>query len=77
MHVRAQVPDGVPTGAFGPSVIAMIATLIGAYRLSKRQVVQVMQTIFGVTVSLGSVVRCQVQASEAVLEPVAEAHGYV
>lgn len=77
MHVRAQLPDGVPTGAFGPSVIAMIATLIGAYRLSKRQVVQVMQTIFGVTVSLGSVVRCQVQASEAVLEPVAEAHAYV
>jgi transposase len=52
MHVRANVPDGVAKGAFGPSVIAMIATLIGAYRLSKRQVVQVMQTIFGVTVSI-------------------------
>jgi transposase len=34
------LPEGVPTGCFGPSLQAVLATLAGAYRLSKRQIQQ-------------------------------------
>ena len=38
VRTTATLPYGVPTGAFGPSVVAMAATLMGVYRLSKRAV---------------------------------------
>ena len=37
---RALLPEGVPTGHFSPYTQAVLATLAGAYRLSKRQIQQ-------------------------------------
>lgn len=73
----AQLPDGVPRGAFGPRVTALVAILTGCYRMSKRTAVEVMKDLFGVDLSLGSVSACEQAVSETIAKPVEEAHEYV
>lgn len=70
---RAQLPPGVPRGAFGPGVVAAAALLMGVYRLSKRMVPELMRDLFGLNMSVGAVVGCQKLASEAIAAPVEEA----
>src|SRR5207245_1171419 len=67
---RAELPSDVPTGAFGPSVNATIAVLMGVYRLSKRAVPELMRDLFGLTMSVGAVIGCQQAASAALEAPV-------
>lgn len=74
---RAKLPDGVPHGAFGPRVLALVALFAGAYRLSRRTVQQAMKDLFSVDISLGSVSNSEQVVSAAVEAPVAEAHDYV
>lgn len=50
---RAELPPDVPAGAFGPSVSATVAVLMGVYRLSKRAVPALMRDLFGLTMSVG------------------------
>ena len=76
-RTRAELPDGVPAGAFGPSVTAVVALLMGVYRLGKRPVEMLMADLFGLTMSVGSVVACQEQAALALEAPHAEVHAYV
>jgi transposase len=73
-HVtRGRLPDGVPSGAFGPSVVAVIALLMGAYRIGKRGVQDLLSDLFGLQLSLGAVVGCQQAATAALAAPVQEA----
>jgi transposase len=76
-RTSASLPAGVPTGAFGVSVVAIVATLMGAYRLSKRAVPELMRDVFGLCMSVGAVVGCQKLASEALAVPVDEAKAFV
>lgn len=77
-HVtRAELPEGVPRGAFGPGVVAVVAVLMGVYRLSKRMVPDLMFDLFGLRMSVGAVVGCQQQASEAIAKPVEKAKAHV
>lgn len=69
----AELPEGVPTGSFGPSVTAVVAVLMGVYRLSKRAVPDLMRDLFGLSISVGAVVGCQHKASEALQVPFEEA----
>lgn len=73
----AELPDGVPSGAFGPTVTAMVALLMGVYRLGKRPVQTLMADLFGLTMCVGSVMKCQDQAAAALEVPHVEAHAYV
>ena len=70
-RTRADLPSGVPLRPFGPRLIAVIALLSGRYRLSRREVRQLLQDLWAVRVSLGAVVR-QEQAQSAALAPVVE-----
>jgi transposase len=72
-----KLPRGVPTGHFGPSVIAVVAVLMGAYRQSKRLVPELLQDLFGFRMSVGAVVGCQELASAALQASVAEAQAHV
>src|SRR5919202_2385325 len=63
-RTRAELPAGVSRRPFG-------ALLTGRYRLSRREVRQLLQDLWAVRVSLGAVVR-QEQAQSAALAPVAE-----
>jgi len=73
----AELPADVPRSWFGPRLTALVAILSGAYRLSKRTVVEVVGDLFGVEMSLGSVSACERAVSNAVAAPVADAREYV
>jgi transposase len=76
-RTRADLPVGVSRRPFGARLTAVVALLSGRYRLSRREVRQLLQDLWAVQVSLGTVVR-QEQAQSAALEPaVAEARAVV
>src|SRR4051795_2769216 len=70
-RTRADLPVGVPRRPFGPRLTAVVALLSGRYRLSRREVRQLLQDLWSVRVSLGAVVR-QEQAQSAALAPVVD-----
>jgi transposase len=74
---RAVWPNGVTTRAYGPRVQAITALCTGAYHLSKRTTQQLLDDLFGVSVSLGTVSTLEVATVEAVAAPVEEARTYV
>jgi transposase len=77
-HVTSgKLPDGVPTGAFGPGIVAVVGLLIGVFRLSKRMVPDLMVDLFGLHMSVGAVIGCQRQVSEALAVPVDAAKAHV
>jgi transposase len=69
---RAPWPAGVPSGTYGARVHATVALCTGAYRLSKRMTGQVMDDVFGVPMSVGTVSQSE-QATTQVLDPPVEA----
>jgi transposase len=74
---RAPYPEGLPTGAFGPRIQAMVAVSTGFYRLSKRMTQSLMADFHGVSMSLGSIIACEQGVSSALAAPVKEARRYV
>ena len=71
-RTRATLPAGVPLRPFGPRLTAVVALLSGRYRLSRREVQQVLMDLWNVTLSLGAVLR-QERAQSAALAPVVAA----
>ena len=74
---RAALPVGVPPGAFGPRVQAIVALCTGAYHLSKRTTQSVMEDLFGLPMSLGTLTHLAQATVQALAVPVAEAQTYV
>jgi transposase len=77
MVTRAPFPEGVPERVFGPRLQALVAVLSGAYRLSKRNIQQLLADCWGVELALGSISALECATSEALQEPVAEARRFV
>src|SRR5256885_361825 len=74
---RAPWPAGVPSGTYGPRVQATVALCTGAYRLSKRTTQQMMDEVFGVPMSVGTISPLEQATTAAVAAPVEEARTYV
>jgi len=74
---RAPWPAGVPSGTYGPRVHATVALCTGAYRLSKRMTQQMMDDVFGVPMSVGTISQLEQVTTAAVAAPVEEARTYV
>ena len=74
---RAELPEGVLPGSFGPRLVATIAILSGAYRMSKRLTVALLANLYGIPIALGSIPACEKVASKAVAEPVKAAQEYI
>ncbi len=74
---RVSLPPGIPTGAFGPRLTAFIGVLSGAYRMSKRRIVRLLEDMVHLPISLGSISACDDVVSEALSGPVADAREYV
>jgi transposase len=66
------LPDGVPRTSFGPRLHAALSILTGAYRLSKRQVVQLGSDLLGLTISVGMISKLERITPEVLEQPVAE-----
>jgi len=67
--VRAELPAGVPRGCFGPKLEAAIAALTVRNRLSRRQLVELMDELFGCPVATGTIDAILTRTGET-LEPV-------
>jgi transposase len=67
--VRAELPAGVPRGCFGPKLEAAIAALTVRNRLSRRQLVELMEELFGCPIAVGTVDAILTRTAET-LEPV-------
>jgi transposase len=65
----AALPPGVPTGCFGPYLQAVLAMLAGAYRLSKRQIQQLVSDLFTLSISTGMVSKLERQSAIALEAP--------
>ena len=63
--VTAQRPPDVPPGSFGPQTAAAVAMLHGRYRISDREIGQLLHDFFGLPMSLGSVVNLEQTVSAA------------
>jgi transposase len=64
--VTAERPADVPPGSFGPQTAATVAMLHGRYRLSDREIPQLLHDLYGLHMSVGSVVGLQQTVSSAI-----------
>ena len=63
---RATLPQDVHPSGYGVRVVVLVAVLSGLYRHSQRMVQNAMQDIFGISMSLGTVNKLRLEASDAV-----------
>jgi transposase len=73
----AEWPTGVPTGGFGPRAQAIAALCTGAYHLSKRTTQRVLEELFGVSISVGTLANLEQATVAALAQSVTEARGFV
>jgi transposase len=71
------LPAGVPTGAFGPRLRAILSVLAGAYRLGKRPIRQLAFDLLGLSISTGMICRLERQAAAELGPPVEELRQHV
>jgi transposase len=74
---RGVLPAGVPRGASGPRLQAVIGLLGGAYRLSKRRIRAILADLLGLSVSTGMVCKTERRAAEALAAPVQEVYQHI
>jgi transposase len=73
----ATLPVGVPRGAFGPRLRAILSVLAGGYRLGKRPIRQLAFDLLGLTISVGMICRLERQSADELEAPVEELREYV
>jgi transposase len=76
-ETRAELPAGVPRGAFGPRLEAAVATLSVRNRISRRDLSELCEELFGCPVSTGTVDAICQRVSAALAGPHAELHAAV
>jgi len=67
-HTRAELPDGVERGAFGPRLRATVV-MLAAMLMSRRATALVLADMFGAKLSTGSVEKILKDASTSLTEP--------
>lgn len=70
---RGSLPRGVTSVPFGPRLIAIVAMLVGVYKLSRRAAQALLEEMLGVPMSLGAISNCERRASNAIESADAEA----
>ncbi len=74
---RAELPNYMPRGSFGERLQALIGYLSGRFGISQRDMNELLETVFQVEISLGSIPAQQQNVSQALQPPVEEARAYV
>lgn len=74
---EAALPPGVSPCLAGPRLLALMGTLTGGYRLSKRLVQGLLQDLFHIEVSVGTISQSEEILSIALAPIAQEAHEYV
>jgi len=73
----AAIPDDLRAHAFGPRLAASVAYLSGSPHVSKRGIEEVVETLFGVPIALGSIANLEQEASAALAAAHADARAAV
>jgi transposase len=77
-HVTwGQIPGAVLAHGFGPNLTAAIAFLSGRCHASKRTIEEMVETLFGVPLSLGSVSKAEGEVAAALEQPYAQVEAAV
>jgi len=76
-ETRAELPSGVPGGAFGPRLQAAVATLAVRNRVSRRDTVELVGELFGCRLATGTIDAIVQRAGEALAEPQARLADHV
>jgi transposase len=63
------LPEGVPTGGFGPYLQAVLAMFAGAYRLSRRRIRQGAADLFALSISTGMITEPERRSAAALEAP--------
>src|SRR5450756_2042112 len=71
-ETRAELPAGVPPGAFGPRLQAAVATLSVRNRVSRRDTTELLRELFGAELSSGSIDAIVQHTGAALAEPHAQ-----
>jgi transposase len=74
---RAEWPADMPKGSFGERMQALIGYLGGRFGMSQRDMAEMMETVFHVDISLGSIPAQEQQVSQALEKSVEAAYEYV
>jgi transposase len=75
--VRAERPPEVPPGSFGPQVVALVALLHGRYRVSTREIALLLDDLWHLPISLGSVPALYQTASTALVPVYSEVQAVI
>lgn len=73
----ARLPEGIPFSAFGPKLMALVATLTGRFHLAKREALLLIQDIYGIELSEGSIVNIEENVAVALEDIYERIHQYV
>ena len=73
----ATLPPGVPRGAFGPRLRAILSVLAGGDRLGKRPIRRLAFDMLGLSISVGMICRLERQSADELEAPVEELREYV
>jgi len=76
-HSVAPLPEGIPFSAFGPKLMALVATLTGRFHMAKREALSLIQDLYGIDLSEGSVVNIEENVANALEEVYVRIHQYV
>lgn len=60
---RAEIPAEILAHTIGPRLAAIMSCFSGVYRLSRRSVKEIVETVFGVPASLGTIVALEAQTA--------------
>lgn len=73
----ARLPEGILFSAFGPKLMALVATLTGRFHLAKREALSLIQDLYGIELSEGSIVNIEENVAVALKDIYARIHQYV
>ena len=74
---QGRLPPGVRYSLIGPGLLALIGTLTGGYRLSKRLTQGLLHDVCGISLSLGLISQSEAVISAALGGITAQAHDYI
>jgi len=74
---RAEWPKEMPSGSFGERLQGLIGYLGGRFGVSQRDMAEMLETVFQVDISLGSIPAQEQRVSQALKQPVEEAQKHV
>ena len=72
-----EMAEIIGKGGYGSRVAAYVGLFSSQYRQSYRQIQKIMQAVFGIEMSLGTINNLRTEVSEAVSVAVTEAQGYI